>query len=70
MIGDVSETIRVFFEKSKKIKPSAKSLLTLDEVDDFLIKLSQLTKEDEQIDIIRKICKLCTSGDLKMVKYF
>lgn len=33
--GDVSETIRVFFEQSKSFPPAAKSLLTIQEVDEI-----------------------------------
>ncbi|MGH0138846.1 UNVERIFIED_CONTAM: hypothetical protein FKN15_029103 [Acipenser sinensis] len=46
--GDVSETIRMFFEGSTSFPPPSKSLLTIHEVDAFLERLSQLTKEDEQ----------------------
>ncbi|KAI5928921.1 DNA ligase 3 [Manis javanica] len=46
--GDVSEPIRVFFEQSKSLPPAAKSLLTIQEVDEFLLQLSRLTREDEQ----------------------
>ncbi|KPP63725.1 DNA ligase 3-like [Scleropages formosus] len=46
--GDVSETIRIFFEASKSFPPAPKSLLTLQEVDTSLTRLAQLTKEDDQ----------------------
>lgn len=53
--GDVSETIRVFFEQSKSFPPAAKSLLTIQEVDEFLLQLSRLTKEDEQQQALQDI---------------
>jgi len=51
----VSETIRVFFEQSKSFPPAAKSLLTIQEVDEFLLRLSKLTKEDEQQQALQDI---------------
>lgn len=44
----MSEPIRVFFDQSKSFPPAAKSLLTIQEVDEFLLQLSRLTREDEQ----------------------
>uniref|UniRef100_A0A4W6CUV7 DNA ligase n=1 Tax=Lates calcarifer TaxID=8187 RepID=A0A4W6CUV7_LATCA len=58
--GDVSETVRMFFEESKSFPPAAKSLLTIQEVDASLTRLAQLTKEDEQQTE-------CTSNDLKCI---
>lgn len=63
----MSETIRVFFDKSKSIKPATKSCLTLEDVDGILIELARLSKEDEQVEWFKKICKRCTASDLKMV---
>ncbi|XP_052447847.1 DNA ligase 3 [Carassius gibelio] len=63
--GDVSETVRVFFEQSKFFPPSAKSLLTIQEVDASLSRLSQLTKEDDQQAELQDIAKKCTGNDLK-----
>lgn len=63
--GDVSETVRIFFEDSKSFPPAAKSLLTLQEVDASLTRLAQLTKEDEQQSELEVIAKKCTSNDLK-----
>ncbi|KAJ6638894.1 DNA ligase 3 [Pseudolycoriella hygida] len=68
--GDVSETIRAYFEKSKAIKPANKSSLTINDVDEFLYKLSKLSKEEEQIEHFQKIAGLCTSNDLKMIIRF
>ncbi|XP_010341937.2 DNA ligase 3 isoform X3 [Saimiri boliviensis] len=65
--GDVSETIRVFFEQSKSFPPAAKSLLTIQEVDEFLLRLSKLTKEDEQQQALQDIASRCTANDLKCI---
>ncbi|XP_062844322.1 DNA ligase 3 [Trichomycterus rosablanca] len=63
--GDVSETVRVFFDDSKSFAPSTKSLLTIQEVDASLTRLAQLTKEDEQQAELQDIAKKCTGNDLK-----
>ncbi|NXA35384.1 DNLI3 ligase, partial [Eudromia elegans] len=65
--GDVSETIRLFFEQSKTCPPAAKSLLTIQEVDEFLIQLSKLTKEDDQQSVLQDIARRCTGNDLKCI---
>lgn len=38
-----------------QIQPAKKSLLTLEEVDQFLEKLSELTKEDDQLTHFEQI---------------
>ncbi|XP_067293875.1 DNA ligase 3 [Pseudorasbora parva] len=63
--GDVSETVRMFFEDSKSFPPAAKSLLTIQDVDASLSRLSQLTKEDDQQTELQDIAKRCTGNDLK-----
>ncbi|KAM7373992.1 hypothetical protein PAMP_006672 [Pampus punctatissimus] len=65
--GDVSETVRMFFEESKSFPPSSKSLLTIQEVDASLTRLAQLTKEDDQQNELEDIAKKCTSNDLKCI---
>uniref|UniRef100_A0A8C5HR93 DNA ligase n=2 Tax=Gouania willdenowi TaxID=441366 RepID=A0A8C5HR93_GOUWI len=65
--GDVSETVRMFFDDSKSFPPAAKSLLTIQEVDASLTRLAQLTKEDEQQSELEDIAKKCTSNDLKCI---
>uniref|UniRef100_H3CY38 DNA ligase n=1 Tax=Tetraodon nigroviridis TaxID=99883 RepID=H3CY38_TETNG len=65
--GDVSETVRVFFDNSKSFPPASKSLLTIQEVDASLTRLAQLTKEDEQQSELESIAKKCTSNDLKCI---
>lgn len=53
----MSETVRMFFDESKSFPPAAKSLLTIQEVDASLTRLSQLTKEDEQQNELEDIAK-------------
>ncbi|KAK5858262.1 hypothetical protein PBY51_002415 [Eleginops maclovinus] len=65
--GDVSETVRMFFEESKSFPAAAKSLLTIQEVDASLTRLALLTKEDEQQTELEEISKKCTSNDLKCI---
>ncbi|CAL8364491.1 unnamed protein product [Lota lota] len=65
--GDVSETVRMFFDDSKSFPPAAKSLLTIQDVDASLIRLALLTKEDEQQQELELIAKKCTSNDLKCI---
>uniref|UniRef100_A0A4W4E9B6 DNA ligase n=1 Tax=Electrophorus electricus TaxID=8005 RepID=A0A4W4E9B6_ELEEL len=63
--GDVSETVRIFFEASKSFPPATKSLLTIQEVDASLNRLAQFTKEDDQQAELQNIAKKCTGNDLK-----
>ncbi|TSP36102.1 DNA ligase 3 [Bagarius yarrelli] len=63
--GDVSETVRMFFEDSKSFPPSTKSQLTIQEVDASLTRLARLTKEDEQQGELEAVAKKCTGNDLK-----
>lgn len=65
--GDVSETVRIFFEESKTFPPAAKSLLTIHEVDDMLNQLSKMTKEEDQQKVLEDIARRCTSNDLKCI---
>ncbi|CAH0380784.1 unnamed protein product [Bemisia tabaci] len=65
--GDIAETIKIFFDRSQKLKPAKKSLLTLQDVDNFLERLTMLTKEEDQMAHFKQIAVKCTSNDLKMV---
>uniref|UniRef100_A0A8C9XPX6 DNA ligase n=1 Tax=Sander lucioperca TaxID=283035 RepID=A0A8C9XPX6_SANLU len=65
--GDVSETVRMFFEESKSFPAATKSLLTIQEVDASLTRLAQMTKEDEQQTELEDIAKKCTGNDLKCI---
>lgn len=55
--GDVALTVSEFFQKSKTIQPSAKSTLTLQKVNEYLIQLSKLTKEDDQQALLKNVCE-------------
>lgn len=65
--GDVSETVRIFFDESKTFPPAAKSLLTIHEVDDLLNQLSKMTKEEDQQKVLEDMAHRCTSNDLKCI---
>ncbi|XP_055381243.1 DNA ligase 3 [Condylostylus longicornis] len=65
--GDVSETLKKYFELSEKIIPKKSSSLTLQDVDKFLDELSEITKEDDQIELFSIFCRRATINDLKMV---
>ncbi|XP_067659534.1 DNA ligase 3-like isoform X1 [Haliotis asinina] len=65
--GDVSETVRVCFDKSKTVTPLKKSVLTLQETEDLLTSLSRVAKENERYKILTKLVARCTSNDLMMV---
>lgn len=64
--GDVALTISEFFQKSRFVKPTSKSTLTLQEVNEYLIQLSKLTKEDDQQKLLTDVCKKCTANDLQI----
>ncbi|XP_074625585.1 DNA ligase 3-like isoform X2 [Acropora palmata] len=65
--GDVSETIFSFFENSTVMKPVKKSLISLQEIDLFLDKLKNFTKEDDQLRELTKITKRCSANDLRYI---
>ncbi|XP_055938464.1 DNA ligase 3-like isoform X2 [Argiope bruennichi] len=63
--GDVSETVKIFFEQSKSFKPQEQSTLYLQDVDKYLEELSKTGQEVEQTNILTKVAKKCTASDLK-----
>lgn len=65
--GDVSETIRKFFESSSGVRPAAHSTLSQKDVADWLAKLTELTKADDQRAHLGVIARRSTSNDLKMI---
>ncbi|XP_072037011.1 DNA ligase 3-like [Amphiura filiformis] len=65
--GDVSETVRKFYEQSQACPPIKKSSLNIIEVDAFLAEMAQHTKELDQQRALAKITARCTANDLKMV---
>ncbi|KAL3861294.1 hypothetical protein ACJMK2_007333 [Sinanodonta woodiana] len=64
--GDVAETIKIFFDESRLVKPQKKSTLSIQEVDEMLQELSLHTKEDAQQRVLAQVTSKCTSNDLKM----
>lgn len=67
-LGDVSETVEKFFKRSKSsYKPLKETVLYLQDVEEFLKKLTFVSKEDEQIELFQTIVKRCTEEDLKTI---
>ena len=64
--GDVAETVATFFEEKSSVKPPKKSNLTVHDIDDFLRELTELTREDQQEFLLRKVVAKSTVNDLKM----
>lgn len=65
--GDVAETVKTFFEMStSNIRPLKKSKLTLKHVDEYLNELTEITKEHDQLDFLKKCASNCTANDLEM----
>ncbi|CAH0399223.1 unnamed protein product [Chilo suppressalis] len=65
--GDVAQTIKNYFTKSRNVKPASESTITIHEVENFLEELSKLTKEEEQIYQFKLIVKKCTLDDILML---
>lgn len=66
--GDVAETVMKFFNKSKStIKPLKESLLYVQDVEEFLKKLSFASKEEDQTELFTQMAKKCTDEDLKII---
>ncbi|XP_068622008.1 DNA ligase 3 [Battus philenor] len=65
--GDVANTIKSFFAKSKVMHPANESTLTILDIENFLNDLSKLTREDEQIYQFKKIVKKCDLDDMTML---
>lgn len=63
--GDVARTVGDFFERYGS--PAKKSTLTLQDVDAYLDRLSRLTREDDQTQLLRHLSARCTSNDLVMI---
>jgi DNA ligase-3 len=61
----VADTVRYYFGKSNKVKPANESTLTLDEVDAYLDRLTEITKENDQLKCLEEIVKKCTKNDLQ-----
>ncbi|XP_051891756.1 DNA ligase 3 [Pristis pectinata] len=65
--GDVSETVRIFFEQSRGFPPAHKSVMTIQDVDAALTQLSKLTREEDQQKELQTIASKCTANDLKCI---
>nr|XP_037286596.1 DNA ligase 3-like [Rhipicephalus microplus] len=63
--GDVAHTVGTFFEKYGT--PASKSMLTMQDVDAYLERLSKLTREDDQTQLLRHLSARCTVNDLVMI---
>eukprot|EP01114_Cavostelium_apophysatum_P023264 TRINITY_DN8711_c0_g1_i7.p1 TRINITY_DN8711_c0_g1~~TRINITY_DN8711_c0_g1_i7.p1 ORF type:complete len:499 (+),score=105.93 TRINITY_DN8711_c0_g1_i7:92-1588(+) len=64
--GDMSATAKKFLIMSGKAK--TKSTLTLKDVDDFLDNMNGLTRESEQIVLMRDFVSKCTGDDIKYMR--
>lgn len=65
--GDVSDTVKSFFKRSKKIRPAERSFLTLDQVDTWLEEMTKFTTESDQLRHLTSLARKCTSTDLQFV---
>lgn len=65
--GEISETVKEYFEESKSVRPLKASKLTLKQVDKYLDELTTITKEQEQLDYLRKVSSACAPDDLQMI---
>ncbi|XP_067864142.1 DNA ligase 3 isoform X2 [Heptranchias perlo] len=65
--GDVSETVRIFFEESQSFPPAHKSMMTIQDVEAALTQLSKMTREEDQQKELQNIASKCTANDLKCI---
>ena len=63
--GDVSKTCRSYFGKSTRIQPARSSELTIHDIDKYLDKLTEVTKEHDQQKLLEQITKKLTKHDLQ-----
>ncbi len=63
--GHLYETVKTFFQKSKTYTPIPKSVITIQDVEEFLTGLSRVNKEKDQITHLKDILLRCTANDLK-----
>ncbi|CAF0902160.1 unnamed protein product [Rotaria sp. Silwood1] len=64
--GDIAETIGDFYASTTHVKPPPKTMLSNYDVDNYLHELGQLTREQDQIQLLRKITEKSTVNDLRM----
>ena len=65
--GEISDTIKNFFEESTSMRPQKTPKLTIQEIDAYLDELTTITKEQEQFDYLRKVSLKCTADELQMI---
>jgi len=63
---DVAETISEFYSTTKHVKPPPKTALSNYDIDRYLHELGQVTREQDQIQLLRKITEKSTINDLRM----
>ena len=63
---DVAETISEFYSRATSVQPPAKTVLSNYDVDQYLHQLGQLTREQDQLELMRKITAKSTVNDLRM----
>jgi hypothetical protein len=63
---DVAETISEFYANTTHVKPPPKTMLSNYDIDGYLHELGQLTREQDQIPLLRKITEKSTVNDLRM----
>lgn len=63
--GDVSETVRHYFKKSERVKPTSKSELTCEEIDGYLDELTGLSKEADQVKFLGKVTRRMSLLDVR-----
>ncbi len=64
--SDVAETISEFYANATHVKPPPKTMLSNYDIDGYLHELGQLTREQDQIQLLRKITEKSTVNDLRM----
>lgn len=64
--SDVAETISEFYSRTTHVKPPPKTVLSNYDIDHYLQELGQLTREQDQIQLLRQITEKCTVNDLRM----
>lgn len=63
---DVAETISEFYSTSTHVKPPPKTILSNYDIDNYLHELGQLTREQDQSQLLRQITEKSTVNDLRM----
>lgn len=64
--SDVAETISEFYSNTTHVKPPPKTVLSNYDIDAYLNELGRLTREQDQIQLLRQITEKSTVNDLRM----